>query len=148
MASLGQAIFESYNEEASASNYIGLGWVYNHITVDSILPREDGKKFENSMQHSSNHERMFERSVVRLYPELKGLDYTSLPRYRVYWDEESRQSKVIGWEGILKLESLRSHIIHVYKLSSNTQFYTDSHYNGTQWGPEVGHALAVQKAWK
>lgn len=131
----------------SNANYIGLGWVIGADTEDSIIPHEDGTKFGASLHHQSNHQKMYERMVVRRHPELRGTDYSSLPRYRVYFDTEERRACVIGWAGLLQLPKLRSHIVQLYKLK-NPLFYTEDHYNVGNTGPDPLLVVRALRDWR
>jgi hypothetical protein len=131
----------------SNSNYVGLGWVIGTDTEDSIVPHEDGTRFGDQAHHQSSHQKMYERMVVRKHPDLKGTDYSSSPRYRVYYDTKNRQSYVIGWTGLLQLPKLRKHITDLYKLE-NPKFYTEDHYNVGNTGPDPMRVIQALRDWK
>ena len=142
------AMLEAQNlEVCSNANYIGLGWVVGKDTEDSVIPHEDGTKFDQCLHHSSSHKKIYERLVVRRHPNLKGTDYSSLPRYRVYYNTEEQQVCVIGWAGILQLPKLRRHIVEQYKLVS-PKFHTEDHYNEGNTGPDPMLAIKALRDWR
>lgn len=126
-------------ESVSSDGYIGIGWVYKGKVLGLVETLEDGITFNDTIHPHTNRQNCFTIDILKEFPELGKIHYTSLPRYRVSYNSKNNTYYVLGTPLLIKNTKFQKALIDEYHLhNKNVKFDnldSEDHYSGDNGPP-------------
>jgi hypothetical protein len=111
----------------TATSRVGIFWIFRGKLLATVCPLGDGESYGDAINGPINHVTQWQ-VFQKLNPELRSLEYQSVPRGRVLFMKPTGEFHVY-LDRVLDTQRNRKALLQAFELpKSSTRFLRDAHY--------------------